>query len=275
MLNQDKIFKSLKEELVVLKTLKSGPISDIYLCLYKEKKSIMRVDRSWTSSMKFDRQTEILLINEIIKLNLAPKILHSDTKLGLLIWRFVEGDEFFLDSINNKKNLKLLGASIKKLHEVPVPKKAKNIFKDSLDLYQNNSVKNLENKFLYKGINIFKDLLKDDEEYVFSHNDLNKTNIILNKTFYFLDWEYAGLNHPYFDLALSSSSLNLNEKEISYLWEGYSDNKYALNMKKLHNWSIFSSFLDYMWRLKVIDLSENTIETMQINELERKLTPYL
>jgi predicted Ser/Thr protein kinase len=105
MLNQDKIFKSLKEELVVLKTLKSGPISDIYLCLFKEKKSIMRVDRSWTSSMKFDRQTEILLINEIIKLNLAPKILHSDTKLGLLIWRFVEGDEFFLDSINNKKNL--------------------------------------------------------------------------------------------------------------------------------------------------------------------------
>ena len=41
--------------------------------------------------MKFDRQTEILLINEIIKLDLAPKILYSDIKLGLLIWKFVEG----------------------------------------------------------------------------------------------------------------------------------------------------------------------------------------
>ena len=70
-------------------------------------------------------------------------------------------------------------------------------------------------------------------------------------------------------------SLELNDDDINYLWKGYSGNKSLLDREKLQNWSIFSIFLDYMWRLTVADLSKITNKELQISALENKLANFL
>ena len=70
-------------------------------------------------------------------------------------------------------------------------------------------------------------------------------------------------------------SLELSDDDINYLWKGYSGNKSILDREKLQNWSIFSRFLDYMWRLTVADLSKITNKDLKIGDLEKKLADFL
>ena len=275
MSNLEKIFNAYKKELVILETIKTGPVSDIFLCKYKEKKAVIRIDKTWSAQMKFDRSTEVEIINKLQPIKFTPKILHHNVEKKILIWEYIEGKEIFLNSKNKQKILELLGQTIKKLHLTEVPKNTKNIFLTSMQFYKKNLSKHSNNNFLGKGFTIFKRLYDNSNEFVLCHNDLNKSNIIFNKKLYFLDWEYAGPNDPYFDLASISMSLELNDDDINYLWKGYSGNKAVLDREKLQNWSIFSIFLDYMWCLTVADLSKITNKDLQTRVLEDKLADYL
>ena len=275
MSNLEKIFNAYKKELVILETIKTGPVSDIFLCKYKEKKAVIRIDKTWSAQMKFDRSTEVEIINKLQPIKFTPKILHHNVEKRVLIWEYIEGKEIFLNSKNKQKILELLGQTIKKLHLTEVPKNTKNIFLTSMQFYKKNLSKHSNNNFLGKGFTIFKRLYDNSNEFVLCHNDLNKSNIIFNKKLYFLDWEYAGPNDPYFDLASISMSLELNDDDINYLWKGYSGNKAVLDREKLQNWSIFSIFLDYMWCLTIADLSKITNKDLQTRVLEDKLADYL
>lgn len=275
MSNLEKIFNSYKKDLVILEAIKSGPVSDIFLCKFKEKKAVIRIDKSWSTQMKFNRLTEVKIINKLQPMKFTPKILHNNIDQKILIWEYIEGDELVLNSENKKNLLELLGQTVKKLHITKLPKNTKNIFINSIQFYKMNFINHPSNKFLDKGFSIFDKLKDNTNEFVFSHNDLNKSNIIFNKKFYFLDWEYAGPNNAYFDLASISTSLELNDDDNNHLWRGYSGNKSLLNKEKLQNWSIFSFFLDYMWRLTVADLSKITNKDLKIGELEKKLADFL
>ena len=62
MSNLERIFNAYKKELVILETIKNGPVSDIFLCKYKKKKAVIRIDKTWSVQMKFDRSTEVCLL---------------------------------------------------------------------------------------------------------------------------------------------------------------------------------------------------------------------
>jgi aminoglycoside phosphotransferase (APT) family kinase protein len=53
-------------------------------------------------------------------------------------------------------------------------------------------------------------LLARDPRRVVSHNDVNPSNVLWDGTrTWLVDWEVAGLNHPYYDLAAFASFLDL------------------------------------------------------------------
>ena len=104
MSNLERIFNAYKKELVILETIKTGPVSDIFLCKYKEKKAVIRIDKTWSVQMKFDRSTEVEIISKLQPIKFTPKILHHDVEKKILIWEYIEGKEVFLKS-ENKKNL--------------------------------------------------------------------------------------------------------------------------------------------------------------------------
>ena len=88
-----------------------------------------------------------------------------------------------------------------------------------------------------------------------SHNDLHKKNILWNDAFYFLDWEYAGINHPCFDIASLVKNFQLSEKEVHELSIGYSLNAKLFNQEKLNQWIEFIGYLDEVWELSISKVS--------------------
>ncbi|MBF0847095.1 phosphotransferase, partial [Streptococcus danieliae] len=76
------------------------------------------------------------------------------------------------------------------------------------------------------------------------HNDLKEGNFLFTSNkIYLLDYEYSGINDPYFDIASFIAENNLNYQEtITFLKSYFFDEK--CNFRKL---SIFLQFNDLLW----------------------------
>ena len=267
----DKKIASVDHKIEIISPLKIDLISQIFLCNFNDIKSVIRVDFDLPNWLKKQRALEFQILNFLKTKTQNQKILYNDFDRGILIREFHEGKEIVYSDIRRKENLISLGKEIKKVHEIKIDNIAINNFENLIENYRGilkNKIKN--NWYLDQGFKIFDSLSCERDQIIFSHNDLNRENILFNKKYFFIDWEYTSANSPYFDLASIISSYDLNEEEISYLFDGY-DKNFHLDQEKLKNWIKFTYFLDYIWRQCLIETSRHDEKTLSIKSLERNL----
>ena len=257
--------------LEIIETIKSGPVSEISICNFDNIKAILRIDYPCASEINVDRENEIFTLSRIKILGNTPEVLFSDLPHGILIWRYIEGIEFSLDENSNSDFLKKLGNEIKKIHDIDIPKNKKKYFSNDINFYRNLLSDFPENVILRKGFNLY-DKLNNSDNYVFSHNDLNKTNLLWRDRFFFLDWEYSSFNHPLFDIASISNAYNLSKVDRAILWKAYTNYEYsALNDKNLREWMLFCHYLEYIWSISLIQNGKIDQNVLNLKKLEKKL----
>lgn len=190
------IFKN--QTLIELKKLPFQGYCNInYLLVTTNNRYLIRVFKR-KNSVNISRDFEYFIQKKASKKNIAPKPLYINNKKTYMITEFLEGKH---KNNLDKKELKELIKTIKKLHKIKIDQKPYKIEKD-LDNYK----KILDDKLSKNIINDTKKRLlkikKYDNHFVTSHHDLNPKNIIFyNSKIKFIDWEYAGVNSVFFDLA--------------------------------------------------------------------------
>ena len=267
MINLQKKINKISGNLKLENEIKSGPISKIFSCEFNNIKAIVRFDLPLASKLNLSRRREVTILNKISLLNQSPKILVENISEGILIWEYIAGAQLNI-SQNDKVLLTDLSRSLKKIHEIKLPKNIVRNFNESIIFYKTLSIDSPNQKLINKGLNLFEEIYDEDAPRVFSHNDLNKTNLLLGSKIYFLDWEYASMNSPYFDIASLAATFNLDNAGINILLEGYSDNFIAINQEKLKKWISFTYYLDYLWRISIVKLDDSYNETMKLDEFE-------
>ena len=257
--------------LEAIKIIKSGPVSEISICNFDNIKAILRIDYPCASEINVDRENEIFTLSRIKILGNTPEVLFSDLPHGILIWRYIEGIEFSLDENSSSDFLKKLGNEIKKIHDIDIPKNKKKYFSNDINFYRNLLSDFPENVILRKGFNLY-DKLNNSDNYIFSHNDLNKTNLLWRDRFFFLDWEYSSFNHPLFDIASISNAYNLSKVERAILWKAYTNNESStLDDNNLREWMLFNHYLEYIWSISLIQNGKIDQNSLNLKKLEKKL----
>lgn len=247
--------ESVPGSCVLKQELSSSSITKIFLCIFNNVKSVIRFDLPAASQLGVDRQNEINILYSINHLDLAPQILYSDIKAGILIWKYISGSEPCLNQAKLNPNfLHDLGASLSLLHSFPIPKNSIDIFSNSMLVYQSLLESPSEKILFSKAMALYKKLEKDGTRKVFSHNDLHRKNILWDKKYYFLDWEYSGLNHPCFDIASLVKSFQLSQSQINELSCSYKANKHIFHMDTLNPWIQFIEYLEEIWEISVTKL---------------------
>ena len=232
--------------------LSASSITKIYLCVFNNIKSIIRFDLEAASCLAFDRVNEVNILQSINHLDLAPEILYSDAEAGILIWKYIEGTEpNFSQNKSNQNSLYNLGASLRSIHHFPAPNNSIDIFSNSMDLYQILLDRPSEKLLFKEAMTLYKELEEDGTQKVFCHNDLHQKNLLWNNQYYFLDWEYAGLNHPCFDIASLVKSFELNQSQINELLQGYKACSKFFQMDVLIQWIEFIGYVEEIWKISV------------------------
>lgn len=134
--------------------------------------------------------------------------------------------------------------------------------------YQIESDSSIDGRYVRKMLNRIEDIL-NKEKMVLCHNDLVKGNLLFNvDKLYVIDFEMAGLNSIYFDLAsfISENNLNDAQKEL-FLKTYFGSSLNNLKLKKVNAFIAFENLMWYFWA-KMMEKNEKstTIYTDIANE---------
>jgi thiamine kinase-like enzyme len=244
-LKQYKIFKD--ETLLSLKLLKKQGFCNINYRLKTSKKNyLIRAFKS-DETVNINRAFEFRIQKKAYKKNIAAKPLFLDEDENFMVCEFLKGKH---KKNINKQEIKSLGKMIQKLHSIKSNEKPFD-FKKALNHYK----KNLNTKKAIKSISICKKELtiinRQKKILVTSHHDLNPQNILFHKkSIKFIDWEYAGVNDCFFDLATLSFEFKLNKKEKKILMKSYLEKVYKKDMQKLYSYIILYKHICKLWFMK-------------------------
>ncbi|WP_164968116.1 choline/ethanolamine kinase family protein [Arcobacter sp. CECT 8986] len=248
MLNKSKIktisFFENKDILKIKKLKIQGLCNTNYKITTKNKSYILRVFKS-NKSVNISREFEYQVQKKAFLKNISPKAYFFDIKNGFLISKYIKGKH--KDTLS-KKDLKALIKSIKKIHNLNMNSKVYDFYKD-LDYYSNKLKDEKSKKALKK---LRKELLKLStlkKELALCHHDLNTKNIIFSKKnrIKIIDWEYAGVNDIFFDLATICVEYNLSKKKERLLLKYYFNKNTQSKYQKLLSYKKVYKLLCFLW----------------------------
>lgn len=186
----------------------------------------VRVPRPDTAHVAIDRRSECTAIAAAANAGLAPDALVCDAASGVLITRWVEGRLLMPQQTHEAEVIRLVASTLARLHALAAPAGVRSLaMKPLLRTYWQtvteraaalaSRLSSLHTRMMAQAQDLQGGAL------VLCHADLHHRNLIEARGLQLLDWEYAGLAEPYYDLASYSQSNDLTQGEREQLLEAY------------------------------------------------------
>lgn len=166
-----------------------------------------------------DRKLEWRVLQLAFHASITAEPLVFDKEYGFMIFEFLEGVH---QSCVDENALKLLVQTLQKLHNISI---------DAHPIELQTDTRSIE---------------KYPKEYVLCHNDLNPQNIFFSDDVKLIDFEYAGINDKYFDLACVCVEFRLNETMQEIFLASYFNNS-AFNIEKLNAYKVLYQAVCEEW----------------------------
>lgn len=147
-----------------------------------------------------DRVIEKKNLDIIKPLKINNETVYFDVETGEKAAKYVEGD--VLTQLDFKEHLEDVAHVLKKLHNSNLEPASDYQLIERLNLYESFTNIKSERYIDLKDqwIKIYEKERKHLNK-VFCHGDAQRSNIVIGKQVYLLDWEYAGWNEFYYDIA--------------------------------------------------------------------------
>jgi len=159
---------------------------------------------------------------------IAARVIHTDEARRAVVSAFVVDRSFptlFWNPATRQSAIELLGQTIRKVHELPIPEGAQ--AKDARDFL--GEIWGMLSGFTlpaFVGEAVARALAEDppprERSVVLCHNDINPSNLAYDgERLILLDWDTAGPNDPFVDLAAISVFLRMDEDTCGALLAAY------------------------------------------------------
>jgi len=165
-----------------------------------------------------DREFEWKVQNLAFEEGITAEPLVFDRENGFMVFGFLDGVH---KTTLDKNELKTLAQTLRKLHSIKIDAQPIRLEIDS---------SNIDNY---------------PKEYVLCHNDLNPKNIFFSEDVKFIDWEYAGVNDRYFDVACVCVEFDLGVGMQEVFLKSYFEGGYSL--EKLEAYKVIYKTLCEKW----------------------------
>ena len=227
--------------------IKDGFTNENYLINDAYVIRIPKKDHDETINYKLEKE----VYQKIEPLKISEKIIYLDENKGTKISKFVHNTRFYFNKPNNEQ-IRYVAKFLKKLHTSSIKVSKNYDALKRLEIYKKyvDSADFLDAKFEKMVINNFKNL-DDKSSYCLCHNDLVKHNLLFKfNGLIVIDWEYASMNTPLFDLASFVSENSLSQEQTIYFLKQYYGFKFSnLKMKKVKQ---MASFLDILFYYRAL-----------------------
>jgi len=229
--------------------LSDGPTNASYLLEQAGAQYVLRLDKPDATKLGLNRSNEKQVCKVVADAGLAPAPLYFDPQAGIYLRRYLPGRSWVDSDLDNPENVERLARLLGELHGLaPVgarfePLTAARRYAEQLGSEQSRSI-------LSRAEKLAQQLAADSTAPALCHNDLVCQNVLEGERLMLIDWEYAGIGDPYFDLAVVVRHHDLGSKSAHDFLDAYlGRSASASEFKHLELQCVFYECLLKLWEM--------------------------
>ena len=198
--------------------LSGGPTNNSFRVEQDGKSFVLRLDKSEATRLGLDRKAELNVIQVVAEAGLGAHPIYWDVEAGVCIRPYVPGRAWTRDDLLREGRLERLATLLRTLHALPA---AGNPFKplDAAARYARQLGSAEAKRVFENAADAFTAI--NPPAPALCHNDLVCQNILEGDSLTLIDWEYAGMGDPFFDLAVVVQHHGLSEDLANRLLSSY------------------------------------------------------
>lgn len=250
----------------VLEKLTGGPTSDSWLLAVGKEKYVARLDKRLARLLGLDRRAELEVLQTVSTAGIGSRVIWADPDKGVLLTSYVPGNAWSFMDVHNPGRLGGLASTLCRLHALPArgpvfaPGKMARV-------YARQAGTPGAARIAKRAIKLAEKLLSATRRPALCHNDLVHSNIIGDKTVRLIDWEYAAVGDPYFDLAVVVRHHQLPADRVENFLCAYFGTPGKEHFSRLEAFCRLYDQLAALWYLSVI--SQPGHDALYDEELKR------
>jgi thiamine kinase-like enzyme len=185
----------------------SQGLSNHSVLVANDKGYVVRIDGAHTANLGLNRLSERRVLQQAAQANLAPTPRYSNPDLGALVCDYLPADA------DQYTELEALAELVRGIHRLPSIHQRLDL-RERIHRYQRQAeqrgitLPGQVTEFAHLALAGLDSIERDGRAQVLCHNDLVAANRLRSGgRLYALDWEYAAMGHPWFDLAVIASEM--------------------------------------------------------------------
>lgn len=246
---------------VHVERLTGGMTNANFLVDFGDEKVVVRIPGHETSLLGINRIHEAAANTLAASIGVAPEVLNESALQDYLVTRFLEGRPVLPAELAAEPMLGEVATTLHRVHDagtIPAFFNPFDVVRDYHELAVNRAI--VEPFDFPRAFNIMEQVFeaRTFRPVAFCHNDLLNENFLFDDHIRILDWEYAAMGDPFFDLAnfsINHELLKPADDQLLTHYFGYCDAQLTgvLNVMKL-----VSELREAMWG--VVQLAVSTLD---------------
>ena len=221
---------------------------------------VLRIGGKDTALLGIDRDAEHAASLVAADLEIGPEVVAFVEPEGSLITRFVAGSPLPVEEMRRTETLRQVAAMLRRLHDGPSFPARFDSFRVVEAYLATAASQGVATPREYERAKQTADEIERTRGPRAArpcHNDLLNANFIRKgETIRIVDWEYAGMGDPFFDLANFSVNHELSDEQNEELLTAYFGELAEADLRALRLMRFMSDFREAMWGVVQQGLSE-------------------
>jgi thiamine kinase-like enzyme len=208
----------------------------------------VRIAGEQDAALQVSRKAEQTAQEGASRLGFAPELIHVESDRGILVTQWIPTSRSSEALVDTPEEMARLAARVRSLHDSAPPPGLRHINVDEVvaGYWPHDSADEPSGPVSRA---VLRRLLeaaahrRRSAKMSFCHNDLHLRNVLDDGDLWFIDWEYAGLGDPLFELAGLAGYQNLSAEQVRWLLCAYG----GVTEAELRPWQLLFDVVHVLW----------------------------
>ncbi|MGI9203603.1 MAG: phosphotransferase [Woeseiaceae bacterium] len=250
--------------------LPGGVTNQTWLVESKPVSCVVRLNSTHAGIIDFDRKCELLAHGNAAEIDIAPEIIHYDNENGILITEYLPGRVWSEQDLLSTRNIETIAGILRRVHKLPACGTALDLASAATQYERHLQKREGLHAFALRCVEIV-DNLSVESAKVCCHNDIVAANFVGDELPKLIDWEYAGDNDPFFDLASLIGYHGLQPEMAGILLSAYTGRQSSEDRESLDIQVRIYDAIQWLW-LAVRQLDKPSKERFaMLEEIQQRI----
>lgn len=221
-----------------IEPIKHGLTNRSWLVTTDADRVVVRISNQSEADLQIDRNSEAAVLRLVARTDIGPEVLRADLGHGVLVTRYLGATWSERDALL-PENIDRLAVLLRRLHALDTPPGvrvvdlAATVHGYLRTLAERGIRSELTSQSLRECADETALQLREGSRPCLCHNDVHHLNVVEGASLRLIDWEYAGVGEPLFDLASVCVYHGYRRSQRERLLSAYAASSEAVSWQRL------------------------------------------